>query len=61
VEPDFEISIELKELGQAKLHLRGESLYEFLEFVCLHPSMSASKDTRGRYYEYWIKRMGSAQ
>jgi hypothetical protein len=40
VEPEFEINLTLKDIGQVSIHLKGEGLYEFLEFICLHPSAS---------------------
>lgn len=56
VDPEFQITLEIKDLGKGQVRVQGESLFDFLEFICFHPSMEKSKEARGRYYDQWLKR-----
>jgi hypothetical protein len=59
VEPEFEVVLTLKDIGQVSIHLKGEGLYEFLEFICLHPSASDHTDNLSSFYELWLSRVVS--
>lgn len=59
VEPEFEINLTLKDVGQVAMQLKGEGLFEFLEFICLHPSAAENSDHLSSFYELWLSKVVS--
>ena len=55
-EPEIEVSLTLKDMCVVSLHMTGQGLFEFLEFVCLHPALNQPKDKLQRFYESWLSR-----
>ena len=57
IEPDIEVKIILKELCHVSLQFKGEGLFEFLEFISIHPPMAQSKEQKSRFYSMWMDKI----
>jgi hypothetical protein len=59
VVPDLEVRITVKELALLTVQLAGEGLFEFLEFICLHPPFGEHKDQKSKFYSLWMDKVTS--
>lgn len=58
--PGFEVSMTVAELGKLTFGMKGEGLFEFIEFLSLHP-LPTELTSLSRYYESWTTRYANAK